>query len=706
MKKSYLLFAAALLSASLTGCSDDKDLSAGEGRLYLSSSVSSDVKVVSRASEDELNDKLIIWISSEKGLVRKYEGMNNVPADGIKLIGGKYVAEAWTGDSVSASWDAKYYKAYQPFTIAGGDVTVNLNCKIANVLASVKYEDTVDDVLSGYTLTVGHDRGELTFEGRDERKAYFMMPSTSKDLSWKLSGTKLNGETFTKEGVIKDVQPAHEYVLNVKYTPSSAEIGGGYFTIVVDDTEVVIENNVVLVAAPAVEGYGFNIEDTQVGEPGAMPRRSVLVKGACALKNVILQSDALTPIIGGNDADLMEIGEQLVNTLAEKGINYTYTYDAENDYSLMKVNFEEEFLNALEEGEHSFTFIATDVNDRITTGTMKVSVTNAFVAIKDVDLNEVYTSTAKVSLDILKAEATNPAVEYRASNSSEWTSVPAEINGATATASLTGLTPATTYICRAVCDGFTGSNTVEFTTEVAAQLENAGFETWDTSGKIYYIAADDKVESRFWDSGNHGSSTLNKNVTVPDSEVKHSGNYSAKLCSQFVGFGGLVGRFAAGNLFAGEYLYTDGTDGELGWGRPFTSRPKSLKGYVKYAPVAVTHTSKDLPEVKEGDMDKGIIYIALVDATLKENRGKKYPVIVKTKSKELFHSTDANVIAYGEYVLDGATDGMIEFNIPLEYYRNEKPSYIVVVCSASKGGDYFAGGNGSTMNVDDFELVY
>ena len=48
-----------------------------------------------------------------------------------------------------------------------------------------------------------------------------------------------------------------------------------------------------------------------------------------------------------------------------------------------------------------------------------------------------------------------------------------------------------------------------------------------------------------------------------------------------------------------------------------------------------------------------------------------------------------------------------EFDIPLKYKNlTEKPAYIIIVCSASKYGDYFTGGHGSTMYLDDFELVY
>ena len=49
----------------------------------------------------------------------------------------------------------------------------------------------------------------------------------------------------------------------------------------------------------------------------------------------------------------------------------------------------------------------------------------------------------------------------------------------------------------------------------------------------------------------------------------------------------------------------------------------------------------------------------------------------------LFSKDKPNVIAYGERIFTEATagDGMIEFEIPIEYYKTDiKPSNIIVVC--------------------------
>jgi hypothetical protein len=97
---------------------------------------------------------------------------------------------------------------------------------------------------------------------------------------------------------------------------------------------------------------------------------------------------------------------------------------------------------------------------------------------------------------------------------------------------ITGLTPGTTYEYQAMDGEQVSSVTCEFTTETEFQPENAGFEY--TSGSSPILIYGDK-QSMWWDTGNHGSATMKKNVTTPDTSVKHSGNQSILLSSQFVG---------------------------------------------------------------------------------------------------------------------------------------------------------------------------
>lgn len=95
-----------------------------------------------------------MYISDSKGLLYKYHGLGELPAS-LPLRSGHYTAEAWTGDSVSASFDKKFYRGYQPFDITRDNVSsVVVNCKIANVVASVNPADNVKDKIQNYTVTV------------------------------------------------------------------------------------------------------------------------------------------------------------------------------------------------------------------------------------------------------------------------------------------------------------------------------------------------------------------------------------------------------------------------------------------------------------------------------------------------------------------------------------------------------------------------
>ncbi|MDE5635504.1 MAG: DUF4493 domain-containing protein, partial [Muribaculaceae bacterium] len=204
MKKIAYIIASAVTLMASTGCSDSYNAqdAAGEGSIILKASVDSDIKRSRSIESDEnarLEETLKVWISSPKGLVRQYIGLENVPAERIWLTGGTYVAEAWAGDSVPASFDKRYFKGRENFTVAAGNVAqVNLVCKIANTAVAVNYDESIDKVLDDYKLTVSqtYSSGKLEWEGRDDRRGYFMMNSRDHDLSYVISGTKQDGSEF------------------------------------------------------------------------------------------------------------------------------------------------------------------------------------------------------------------------------------------------------------------------------------------------------------------------------------------------------------------------------------------------------------------------------------------------------------------------------------------------------------------------------
>ena len=298
-------------------------------------------------------------------------------------------------------------------------------------------------------------------------------------------------------------------------------------------------------------------------------------------------------------------------------------------------------------------------------------------------------------------------IKYRKAGGSEWTEVLADATRADSkkySVTITGLTPDTEYEYVAFCDGFEDSTIRKFTTEGIFTIPNAGLEEWSqltSNTKVLIPAAGGTVS--FWDTGNHGSATMSKTVTNKSGSMKHGGDFAAELKSQFVGIG-TIGKFAAGNLFAGSYDKTDGTDGELTFGRSYNgSHPKALTLYANYRPgKGVKSKGADSSYIAEGADDEGQIYVALTTG----------PVSIKTKTKQLFDPNADYVVAYGQVTWTesfGADGSLDKVTIPLEYTakaKTSKPTHLVIVCSASKYGDFFSGGEGSLLYVDDFELVY
>lgn len=304
-------------------------------------------------------------------------------------------------------------------------------------------------------------------------------------------------------------------------------------------------------------------------------------------------------------------------------------------------------------------------------------------------------------------EGTAIDIKYRKEGETDWDSVfDDEITfseDGNFYALLRHLSPATTYEYQTTI-GSQDFGLSTFTTDTVLQLPNPGFENWSEYKRndavtTTALAVHGEDEEMFWDTGNWGSATIKgKYVTTPDESDFHGGKRAIQLKSE-----NIVVKFAAGNLFAGKYINTNGMDGELDFGRPFTVRPSALKGWFKYTSVPISSVGDKLPssveDAQKGMNDKAIIYVAVGDWDS--------PVRIKTKTLELFEKDDPHIIAYQEMVVDKTVSNWTEFKLNLDYRSlTRKPTYIVVVASASKYGDYFTGGDGSTLWLDDFELVY
>lgn len=102
-----------------------------------------------------------------------------------------------------------------------------------------------------------------------------------------------------------------------------------------------------------------------------------------------------------------------------------------------------------------------------------------------------------------------------------------------------------------------------------------------------------------------------------------------------------------------------------------------------------------------GQPDTCVVWCALIDSP------EPFECRTNPKDQNLFDPSASYVVAYGRMQCGQDVPQYIPFEVELQYTAtNRRPTYLVVVASSSKYGDYFTGGDGAVMCVDDLELLY
>lgn len=295
-------------------------------------------------------------------------------------------------------------------------------------------------------------------------------------------------------------------------------------------------------------------------------------------------------------------------------------------------------------------------------------------------------------------------MQYRLDGDSEWTDLPKEQvtqNGGTFSGCITHLSPLATYRVRTVGYNSDGTmdegNEVVVTTQSTEVLPDGSFDQWWLNGRIWCPWNEFGVQ--FWDTGNTGAATLGQSNVVPSDFTPSGSGQSAKLETKFVGIAG-IGKLAAGSIYTGKFAKVDGTNGILDFGREWKVRPTKLKGYYNYTTAPINYASTEYKYLLDRP-DSCHIYVALTDWT------EPYQIRTNPKNQHLFNPNSPEIIAYGELIRGSNTDGWQEFEIVLNYRSTSRvPRYIQITCAASKYGDFFTGGAGAILYVDDFTLHY
>lgn len=723
--KKILIYTIALLGAALfaAACSqDDGGAHDGQGAVKFSLGIAAS----SRASEVDPDvypwNRCAIRIykytaaaaegeERPRELIRRYSSVGEMPAS-MWLLSGDYAIAVELGSKAEATFEEISYRGEKDFTVTEGrSASVEVECRIVNTVVEVEFDKSVTELFTeecwvnvALSDTYNHQAviaGEvlyLEYKGYEgSRRGYFILPEGQEAFSWRFRGvgTKDEEEKIVQKDGTKHVEltPGLCYKLRFKYSP---DLGGSLsFDIAVDYTITEIKDEIKFVPDPQISGEGFEIDKRQDFLGGVLTYRVVSISD---LAKVTLAAGSRT-----FDIPLT------TTTEATDGISVEAISRSD-----IFVTLGAPFFGQFAGGVQTLTIRAEDEDGGEDEKNSEVR-TQGAGSIR-------FDWNAEASLYVLDPAASDVKIRYREAGTEQWleaSALPGDEPGIYK-ASLGALRPVQ-YESRL----FFGEKAVgaPLTSAPAAPalLPNAGFETWTGTSPLLPYTSD---ADQFWDSGNHGSATLKKNVTTNEADPRpgSAGTTSAKLQSQYVAFMG-IGKFAAGNLFVGKYLETDGTDGVLAFGKPFdfSYRPRQLKFWYKASAGTIDRVGNGSP-VSTGMQDVNQLYVLLCQTegphivkttdpgTFINLQSKNISYCTKVGGKESVNDrTDGKIVASGVWENTASVDRWTVVTVDLTYneeYADEKPSYLLLTASASKWGDYFSGSTQSFLFLDDVEFVY
>lgn len=725
----YILAILAVATVSHSCVKDDAecpDILNGQGAVSLNLGLAGDTRGTKGVTAtDYPGSSSDIRIYSKAGLVRHYTSLNDVPQE-IWMVAGSYNVKVTLGDKVSPTFDYPYFYAEAPLEIEAGKTSqADVVCKLQNTAIQVNFDSSVPENFKAYSVKVmvGETFDEkgacLTYDNDTKNKdGYFIVPENANKISFKFEGTLQSGDTYSKEykGIELDESKliGYRHTVNLKYTPPVSGNESGYISWNVKvSLNPIDEKEDIWGINPAPRPSIGTDDDSDVKEPvnGAEGVSYIINSPSGVIKKIELKLNNGQPVTVdcSTESDKDGISVEFI----EDADAVTRAGEASGSQNI-KLTLKPEFFESLDEaGEYNLNIRA------YSSDTVYGEIT-AQVRIEGIYLFEANTWKGVVEIEAF-AFGDTVKIEYQKGTGS-WTDGSATITDDGSYSAVIAIEPGTTYKYRLTSNGETiGEKTL--TTEAGVQIYNAGFETWTGSSPLLpYTDSSDQ----FWDTGNHGSSTLNKNVTT-NSTDKHTGNYSAYLKSQYVSALG-IGKFAAGNIFVGRYIGTyQTTNGCIAMGKEFSYnfKPKKLKFWCKALAGTIDRDDSSAP-VKKGDQDVNEIYICITKMggphLVKTHKDDRDTFLTIDDIETIDYCTDRNittssnndnkdghVIAWGVWRNSGTISDWTEQEIELHYnkkYEDEVPNYLMLTASASKYGDYFTGSTSSYIYLDDIEFVY
>lgn len=619
----------------------------------------------------------------------------------LRLPADNYTITASSGEEVNAAWNSPLYSGATTIAIRPEQTsTASINCELKNTMVTIELPENMDDYFSKYKINVDNGSGApLVFSkeaGNIKDTAYFAVTG---NLNWTFSLVNKDGTEYSAEAISRTgVKAKQHYHLKFSLGTPDDIFGGAAFTLILDESvneqrhPLIVDFN--KSGLPGVSA-DFPLTNTLSVPMGSNSPKTLNFSAPKGIKSLVILTDDKELKAKGLAAgtELTDADAAAIKRLSDAGIA---TQAVPFGSLTASIEFSS-LLSKLQIGKYSFSVSLTDIKNRGVTCDIKIEI------ISPVDA-EALSATPWAKFAILSGSwftEEQPAglrFQYKKAAAEEWTDFAQGLSFDSAkkifSGELCGLEPGTAYVFKAVSDKDQNTREVGFSTESAEDLHNLSFDSWYKSGSCWY--PNESASYKVWDSANPGTSSFGTVPTTPeeaDVAVAGSGKKAARLESTTV-----FGQFTAGNIYVGEFVSVSGLGAILKWGHQFNSRPLALHGYYKYRPQTINYAKAPYTHLK-GSTDNCQIKVFLTDWT---------GMFEINTSKKIFVSDDdEHIIALGSLVSSNTDSEYVKFSIPLQYRSKiRKPNFIVIAGAASRYGDYFTGGKGSALLLDEFSLVY
>lgn len=695
---------AALLGVLFVACSEEENLSQ-TGKTGFLVSLAEDVKVESRSTPEEIGKPVAsqfnLKITNQATGSELYSG--SYTEDLIPASAGMYEIEATYGDNRVLALDAPYYKGTAEADLADGESkTVQVNCKVANALASVEFDNSGTNTFEsqfassyGVRVSVNGSSTTLTDNGKS---AYYRAGSMP---VFTFVGTLQNG------GGVKEV-PLEDSSLSNPSTFAAAQ-----------HCRITLK---LIDAAPGlrVEISKVEVDSVTINETIPLewlPKPKVTAEGFTDNTLFMYETETPTAKFNFNLSSALQELKFTLNLADEtyQSLNKTYTLSELSEEDRTALTNAGVVLPVIGSKEASLDF--TELAAKLT-GSTTGDVLSNVITLDEVKANnrvlegeQVYTiQTSAPDFELIvypgntwtKQFTANTQIihgnadvirkgmtfEYRTSET-DWMSSRDSL--------ITGLTPGTNYQVRLKYGKHYKETNVA--TYPIIELENGDMEDWNYDDgpeaswpskgpfwKRWYVRTNKDETTDGWCSLNYYTTSNNdpkaycSNSGTEQSSDKHSGSYAAEI--KTIGWGdgttaaspfSTIKQNTPGELFLGKI-----NNNEKEYGIQYESRPTNLIFWYKYNP--------------EGSHE----------FTAK--------IVIENKNE--------NVILAEEIFNGSQQDNYVEKNIFINYkdeYKHLEPTHMYILFSSGENSNsevdkasVLRGSRhiGNILYIDDISLVY